>query len=183
MDSQIVRSRCKNRASGDSCKIRARFFRPSRSGRCPTWAIGLSTKAFLPRAGFLCHSCKTRANEFQPNLREPLRNKSQAFDSSLVSHWNFSTFSPMGSVWVMPQQAAHGRAIMERYPPRFSKHGSYPGEFRAMRLYKHRRTRIKSEKSQCSWDESVLRIQTQVKRYKLRFQPIQSNSSQQKSNT
>jgi len=92
----------------------------------------------IPRAAFCCRDSSLTSSDFTI-LRDPLRNKSQGFNSGFVSHWNFSTFSPMGSVWVMPQQAANGRATTGCYPPHLKKHGSYPGEFRAMRLYKNRR--------------------------------------------
>ena len=68
-NTQLVRSMCENVLDGK--RVAERDFRPSRSGRCPTWAIGLSIKAFSPRAGFFPYASRAAKahNDCAPHRR------------------------------------------------------------------------------------------------------------------
>lgn len=90
--------------------------------------------------------------------------KSVACQSAAFSRASFTRFrvrEVTGNLW----QAAYGRSTMACYPPHVSKVASYPTDFVGNAALKEQgaadwRLGI-SQKLQCFWDESVLRIKEQ----------------------
>lgn len=119
-------------------------------------ARGVPARAgVIPRCGvsqsgvFLCHS-PGNGGAKHPNLGVGSPNKSRSIRLSQFRQWAFIRFYHC-EVAGNQQQAVKGLAPMACYPPHVSKPTSYPGEFRAMRLYQNRRTRLNDANTQCSW--------------------------------